>query len=190
MALLVEAGAANDPCILLSTCLGIFVERMQTVSISADCTHRRAWEELHLFIRPLVWDMVCHYWRVPWLLPLWSLLAESNIQQHPRGIWPSCWKPQSETGAIASKVCLQGLCLPLPCHFPPFFSLVYTLIWTILGPKDCGSNNVKQTLALTEVLVAHSMQPVCLAQGGWYNFLDISCSLSLVYLTSQYFSFF
>lgn len=40
MALLVEVGAANDPCILLSTCLGIFVERMQTVSISADCTHR------------------------------------------------------------------------------------------------------------------------------------------------------
>lgn len=38
-----QEGPTNDPCILLFTCLGVFVGRMQTISLNyAVCTHKLA----------------------------------------------------------------------------------------------------------------------------------------------------
>ena len=60
---------------------GIFVERMQTISLScADCTHKLDLRR----VPPVHQACGTGHGMSAWLLALWSLLAESNIPQHPR----------------------------------------------------------------------------------------------------------
>lgn len=66
-----QEGTANDSCIL-STCLGIFVEIMQSVSLScADCTHKLDLRRGPQLLKTMVPDMA----QPRWLLPVGSLLA-------------------------------------------------------------------------------------------------------------------
>lgn len=93
------------------------------------------------------------------------------------------------TGDTASKVCVQGLCLPSLYHFPS------ALFCTHIVLDHTGSQVLwKQkyvSVALTEVLVAYSVQSVCpwkVAQSISQVFLAFPTFL--VFLTCQHYSFF
>ena len=93
------------------------------------------------------------------------------------------------TGDTASKVCVQGLCLPSLYHFPS------ALFCTHIVLDHTGSQVLwKQkyvSVALTEVLVAYSVQSACpwkVAQS--ISQASLAFPIFLVFLTGQHYSFF
>lgn len=118
-----------------------------------------------------------------------------TVSREPHSIGPQRYLSfllEATAGTVdtASKACVQGFCLPSLYHFPSaLFCMHIVLDHTgsqVLWKQKYGS------VALTEVLVAYSVQPVCparkVAQSVSQVFLAFP--IFLVCLTSQHYSFF